>query len=205
MFKADNPKIRAFAAESADNLMQVALMVSLSIQQDWASVGKQLQDVKTKGIDSRFVWGGKQKSYKYMATNKHKLYAQMMAVLNSNKSDDDRAYSLMKVFLRIDGLGMVKAGFLCQLVGGVVGCIDVHNIRAYNISPKILSMAKNPKTIKGLETNKRKVLDYIKICHDIGTEELWDNWCNNLAVIHKKKWVDGRQVSKVHYDYLMEV
>ena len=60
---------------------------------------------------------------------------------------------------------------------------------------------KKLKTIKGLETNKKKVEAYIKLCNDYGTVELWNAWCESLA-FKSKKWVDGFHVSEVHYTYL---
>ena len=43
--------------------------------------------------------------------------------------------------------------------------------------------------------------DYIKLCHDYGTEELWNAWCESLA-LKSDRWVDGFHVSEVHYTYL---
>ena len=45
--------------QSADNLMDVAMLVSVSIQQNWLSCGNQLKDVKENGINSKFLWGFK--------------------------------------------------------------------------------------------------------------------------------------------------
>ena len=121
MYKIHAVQCQDYAMRSADNLMDVAMLVSVSIQQNWLSCGNQLEDVRNNGIDSKFLWGFKSKTYKYLNSNKHKLYAQAKAIANSNKTDDDKAYSLMKVFLRVDGLGLPKAGFMCQLTMGLVG------------------------------------------------------------------------------------
>lgn len=204
MYKNHAVKCQEYAMQSADNLMDVAMLVSVSIQQNWLSCGNQLKDVKENGINSKFLWGVKSKTYKYLNSNKHKLYSQVLAISNSYKSNDDKAYSLMKVFLRIDGLGLPKAGFLCQLTMGLVGCMDVHNIKMYEINPKTLVLNKNVKTIKGLQANKQKIKSYIKLCHTYGTENLWDDWCNNLAT-KSKSWRDGNHVSEVHINYLLGV
>jgi len=176
------------------------LMVVLSIQQPWFAVGDQLKDVKLNGIDSRFIWGNKAKTYKSLMSRKEFIYSQYLAVLNSNKSDDDRALSLMNVFLQIDGLGMAKAGFVCQLTAGLVGCIDIHNIRMYNIPMKDLKLSKS---LKSKAIKNRRVMNYISICHDIGTEKLWNTWCNTLAT-KSKRFEDGFHVSQVHYSYLQD-
>ena len=195
-------KCQQYAQRSANNLADVVLMVVLSIQQNWLGVGDQINDVRANGLNSKYLWGNKVKTYIYLQAHKHKMYAQMMAVINSNKSEDDKAYSLMKIFLRVNGLGIPKAGFACQLTAGLVGCMDIHNIRLYNIELKTLSFNNKSKGIKGIEANNKKVLSYIKVCHDYGTENLWNSWCNLLST-KSPKWVDGNHVSEVHYSYLI--
>lgn len=199
MYNIHAKAIQDYAKESSDNLVDVITMVVLSIQQPWVSVGKQMADVKLNGIDSRFLWGNKRKSYAYITKRKSFMHNQYLAVINSSKSDTDKAYSLMNIFLRVDGLGMVKAGFVCQLSAGLVGCIDLHNIRLYGIDEKILKL---PKSLKSKDIRDDKINKYISICHNIGTENLWDTWCNYLST-KSPRWSDGFEVSKVHYDYLM--
>jgi len=200
MYDTHAKAVQDYSRLSSDNLADVVLMVVLSIQQPWFAVGDQLKDVKLNGIDSRFIWGNKAKTYKSLMSRKEFIYSQYLAVLNSNKSDDDRALSLMNVFLQIDGLGMAKAGFACQLTAGLVGCIDIHNLRMYNIPIKDLKLSKS---LKSKDIKNRRVMNYISICHDIGTEKLWNTWCNTLAT-KSKRFEDGFHVSQVHYSYLQD-
>ena len=79
--------------------------------------------------------------------------------------------------------------------------MDVHNIKAYKIDEKMLTYNKKLKTEKGIKTNEKKIENYIKLCHDYGTEELWNAWCESLA-LKSDRWVDGFHVSEVHYTYL---
>jgi len=199
MYAIHNPKINAFAQRNADNFADTALMVVLSIQQNWYFVGDQLDDVRENKLDSRFLWGNKRKTYLCLQTHKHFLYSQFMAVVNSNKSDREKAISMMQVFLRIDGLGLPKAGFLCQLCAGLVGCIDIHNIRMYNIDPKTLTLSK---TVKSHAIRRKRIENYVDLCHDIGTETLWNTWCDFLST-KSKRWIDGNHVSEVHYTFLL--
>ena len=198
MYKIHAKAVQDYSRLSSDNLSDVILMVVLSIQQPWYAVGDQLEDVKKLGRDSRFIWGNKIKTFDSLKSKKDFIYSQYLAVLNSSKSDDDRALSLMNVFLQVDGLGLAKAGFMCQLTAGLVGCIDVHNIRMYNIPKKDLAFSKS---IKSKALKDKKISNYVSVCHDIGTENLWDTWCSFLAT-KSKKFEDGFHVSKVHYDFL---
>ena len=156
--------IQNYAKQSSDNLVDVITMVVLSIQQPWLSVGDQMADVKQNRLDSKFLWGNKRKAYTYITKRKDFIYNQYLAVINSNKSNDDKAYSLMNIFLRVEGLGMVS--------------------------------------LKTKKLRDDRINKYISICHNIGTENLWDTWCDYLST-KSPKWSDGFEVSKVHYDYLM--
>ena len=199
MYSVHAKAIQDYSQQSSDNLVDVITMVVLSIQQPWSAVGKQMADVKLNGRNSKFLWGNKGRTYDYITRRKGFIFNQFLAVINSNKSDAEKAYSLMNIFLRIDGLGMVKAGFVCQLTAGLVGCIDLHNIRLYGIDEKVLKL---PKSLKSKHIRDEKINKYISICHNIGTENLWDTWCNFLAT-KNSVWSNGFEVSKVHYDYLM--
>ncbi len=194
MYSVHAKAIQDYAQKSSDNLADVIIMVVLSIQQPWKNVGLQMADVKLNGRASKFLWGNKGRTYEYVMKRKGFIFNQFLAVVNSNKSDSDKAYSLMNIFLRIDGLGMVKAGFVCQLSAGLVGCIDLHNIRLYGIDEKILKL---PKSLKSKDIKDEKINKYISICHNIGTENLWDTWCNSLAT-KNSVWSNGFEVAKVH-------
>lgn len=202
MFNTHCKAVQEYSQRSANNMADTVLMVVLSIQQNWLSVGEQMADVRANKLDSKFLWGNKIKTYEYLMSNKHKMFAQVQAVLNSGRTYDEKAFSLMTIFLRVDGLGLPKAGFCCQLIAGMVGCMDVHNIKMYNVDPKILKLNPKPKTLKAMEANDQRTRTYIDLCHAYGCDNLWNSWCENLAT-KSKRWQDANHVSEVHYSYLI--
>tara|TARA_R110000751_G_scaffold26104_1_gene70296 strand:+ start:2298 stop:2912 length:615 start_codon:yes stop_codon:yes gene_type:complete len=201
MFNTHCKAVQEYSQRNANNMADTVLMVVLSIQQNWLGVGEQLADVRANKKDSKYLWGNKIKTYDYLMSNKSKMFAQIQAVLNSNKSYDDKAYSLMIIFLRVDGLGVPKAGFCCQLIAGMVGCMDLHNIKMYKLDVNSFKLNPKPKTDKANKQNIERIKNYIHLCHDYGCEQLWDSWCDNLAT-KSKRWQDGNHVSEVHYTYL---
>jgi hypothetical protein len=202
MYKTHGINCQRFAQRSAYNLMLVVMMVSLSIQQNWLSIGVQLLDVVKNKSKSKFLWkDSKLHTYNYVMVHQHKIHAQVLAVLHGKSSDHDKAMSLMKIFLRIPGLNTAKAGFCCQLIGGLVGCMDSHNIKMYGLNPKDFIVDKKLTSAKGLANNVSKVEGYVKLCHEYGTENLWNSWCSHISTT-SKKWHDGNHVSEVHYSYL---
>ena len=202
MFNTHCKAVQEYSQRNANNMADTVLMVGLSIQQNWLSVGEQMADVRANKLDSKFLWGNKIKTYEYLMSNKHKMFAQVKAVINSGKSYDEKAFSLMTIFLRVDGLGLPKAGFCCQLIAGMVGCMDVHNIKMYNVDPKMLKLNPKPKTLKAMEANDQRTRTYIDLCHAYGCDNLWNSWCENLAT-KSNRWQDANHVSEVHYSYLI--
>ena len=172
MFNTHCKAVQEYSQRNANNMADVVLMVVLSIQQNWLSVGDQLKDVRLERRDSKFLWGNKIKTYDYLMSNKSKMFAQVQAVLNSHKTYNDKAESL-----------------------------DVHNIKMYNLDANSFKLNPNPKTDKAFASNKQKITAYINLCHDYGCEQLWDSWCDMLAT-KSKRWQDGNHVSEVHYTYL---
>ena len=206
MYDIHGKACQDFAQENADNMALVIMMVSLSIQQSWLKIGIQVQDVILNGASSRFLtWKMKQDTYQYVQANKHDLYHDMMNIIEMeapcNNSRQYKALCLMETFLKIPGLNISKAGFVCQLVAGLVGCMDSWNLKYYNINPNVTQFNKKVKTTRGEVNNLKKLTKYISICHDIGTDRLWDTWCNMIAANYKE-WRSGNEVSKAHIDYL---
>ena len=206
MYKTHAIACQKFSQKSADNLFKVVMMAASSIKQPWSNIGKQLKDIESIGVDSKYLFGFKRDTYLYMETHKHKIHSQMLAVINSKKTDDEKAKSLMTIFLRVKGLGLAKAGFVCQLTAGLVGCMDSHNIKRYGVEPNSLNLNRNPRGKKALETNATKLVNYISLCHKHGTETMWNEWCSFVANKDKKAkkfWLDANHVSVVHYTYLI--
>lgn len=158
-----------------------------------------MQDVKKYGCGSKFLWGNKRNTYKHVQKHKGKIYGQYRAILNSSKDTDTKALKLMLLFMSIPGLGAVKAGFVCQLAAGLVGCIDLHNIRLYGINENMLKISNK---IKSKELYAAKVSKYISVCHNIGTEKLWNTWCEHVAK-QPNKFNSAAEVSAAHVEYLL--
>lgn len=106
---------------------------------------------------------------------------------------------LMHVFCEITGLGLVKAGFACQLFNNQVGCIDTHNVKLYDIP---LSAIRYDKTCKP-DTLTAKRANYIALCKGLGGSKLlWAAWCDYVARKRPYNWSNGSEVSIFYYECL---
>jgi len=194
MFAKHQVKIMKWAMKNADNIFLLILMVSLSIRQPWAVIGKQLQDVQANGSNSKYLFGSKKDLYFHVMENKQAIFQLLKDTKAGNIPQAECLYQLTK----IPGLGLAKAGFVMQLSIGMAGCIDSHNVTMFGVNPNALKMGK-VKAEKALEKAKM----YLDLCEKLGgTEFLWDNWCNFVAVRHPKHFQDGNDVSARHCSYL---
>lgn len=194
MFAKHQKKIMRFAMKNSDNFFWVVLMVSLSIRQPWALIGKQLEDVRQNGYKAKALWGSKKDLYVHMLENKQELFELVKQTKKGKVSQEQCLYELTQV----PGLGLAKAGFVMQLAIGMAGCIDSHNVALFGINPNSLKMGK-VKAEKALE----KARQYIALCEALGgTEFLWDNWCDFVATRHPKAFKNGFDVSERHATYL---
>lgn len=166
--------------------------VLATIQQQLETVPDIMASFEELEDRSPFAFGSKKRGLKYLRKNVESLYWDAMCVM-----DDDE--ELLKVFLRVPGLGLVKAGFACQLFAGRVGCLDVHNVKMYGLPRSVLRFEKKAKP----KTVSRRVEEYCKLCLQLGGPvELWSSWCEYKAEVSPSvNWPEGGEsVSVLHVE-----
>lgn len=167
--------------------------VLATIQQQLETVPGIMADFEELGEESRFAFGTKSAGLRYVREHAEELYFDALGAM-----DDD--IELMRVFLRVPGLGLVKAGFACQLFAGRVGCLDVHNIKLYGLSRNDLRIAKGAKRET---TILRRITRYVELCRELGgAVKLWAAWCDYKAQVSPAgNWPDmGASVSLMHVE-----
>lgn len=191
LYSNDIYKCNAYAQDSAENLNRCAIFVLATVQQQLETVPVAMNDILNLGVSSKFAWGNKGKGVAYLETHKNELYVDALSV-------QDSPVRLLEVFLRIPGMALVKAGFLCQLFAGNVGCIDVHNVKLYGVS-----RADTRYEPAKPETLSRKRENYVALCQGLGgAHVLWSAWCDHVAKLRPNNWGTGANVSAFHFDVI---
>lgn len=147
---------------------------------DWqrylAKVGEIGQSTGTVELPTS-AWGMKADALEAVATGMDSWCAEQGAFLIA---EDDTA-TVLDHLVTLPGLGLVKAGFLAQLYGFKVGCIDSHNASIFQVRVEDYNIRVTMKA----ETRQRKIREYIDLCYAIGGSDfLWDNWCAYLSGIY---------------------
>lgn len=197
MYEKDQAKIERWC-RNPDKLVDVGTMVLLSIRMQWAGVGRQLADVRAKGTRSKSLWGFKWAGYVYLRDNRKRLYTYVRDYRARRIFLDD----LMREFLKVPGLGLSKAGFLCQLVTGDAGCLDMHNIKRFGLDERAWKIRPRRDPAAQIREIDDKIHLYLRLCDTCGgSEKLWDDWCHWLAD-RVGTFENAEDVSRRHFTYL---
>lgn len=188
MFKTHQPIIAAYAEKDADALTDVLVFALATINQKFYNVPNIMQDFFQSGTSKWFT--GRTKSY--VAEIKSRGH-EISTALYSAKTDHER----MLVILNLPGFGIPKAGFVCQLVFGTVGCMDTHNLERYGLN------AKNFRSDCAPQRLLDRINSYVILCSGIGCAEIWDSWCRYVAALYPDKFDDAHHVSAAHAEALL--
>jgi hypothetical protein len=100
----------------------------------------------------------------------------------------------MRRLIELPGIGIVKAGFILQMLGYNIGCLDVHNLRLAGLSPAAFKHV--PTNTEGLTL---KLRTYLATCASLGgTAHLWDQWCTLIACKYPRHFPTADAVSAYH-------
>ena len=192
MYATHQPLIAHYAASSPQALSDVLIFVQATINQHFYRVPTIVEDIRERGIESRFLNRVKKASLTHIKAHERELHQLFCTSVGCD------ADALVKHIVEYPGFGIVKAGFVVQLVVGMSGCLDVHNLRR-------LGLNKNAFRIDSCSTEAltTRVKLYNSICHDIGTGTLWDDWCTLVAGLYPTWFNSPEHVSQLHVDCII--
>lgn len=180
MFKRDQSEISQYALCGPDQMSRVITFVYLTIQQSITTIEEAMRSVDREGVESRYLWGFKLGAYEWLQEHKQEVYDTSCILWRAHADPKLSELETLKYFASLPGLGLVKGGFVNQLVFGETGCIDGHNSVIFEVDPYRFKASRYKKA-----SMKRKAvmaIDYAHVCSDAGGPEfLWNNWCSFVA------------------------
>ncbi len=201
MFKRDQAIISQYARANPENMARVCQFVILTARNKLVNVPSDMETCE-QGEPSEILgvlFGWKFQAYNDVWINRqaHYDYCEHAARVTSDK---DLASMIIEHFADQYGYGLVKAGFIAQLIYGVGGCLDTHNLRRLYINE---TKFKDFKTMKTVKARRRKLLAYVNLCEQVGgAEYLWDSWCEYVAKGQPTTYVGANHVSRLHCEAL---
>jgi hypothetical protein len=195
MYAEDQPLMAAHGLSSPDGLVDVITFVLCTIKQKLNLVGRQMEDIRVNGAESKYLFGSKRDGYRYAVEHKEVLFA---AVSKGVAIGD--VVGTVDVLTSVPGLGMVKASFVAQILGLDVACLDIHNLKALGLPETAFKL---PKGVKR-ETKLARIAAYVKTCADTGGSAYWWNrWCTYVAGRRGSHLKTPEEVSRYHVDCLI--
>ena len=184
MFKNHQPLIEAWAKESPEKTAHVIKFVLASIRCHFERIPERLE----KALDGnlRELTPYARDGFAYVDSTD----------LRCENTDDA---SLLAWYTQVPGIGIVKAGFIVQLLHGRTGCLDTHNLRIYGLNPNVFKMPAKAEALY-----KRCKL-YADVCLTLGgAERLWNRWCQEIVNLRPKEWHHPNVVSQAHVDFILQ-
>lgn len=98
----------------------------------------------------------------------------------------------------LPALGFPKASFTMQMIWGVGGCMDSHNIEDYGIK----NLPKNDKKAS-YAANYARAQVYVDLVNSLGTsEQIWDRWCAVISAERPEIYATADDVSADHVRWI---
>jgi len=198
MFATDQKQIALYARQSPANFARVYKFVIATVQQPLHTVGRALASFEEEGSASKFAFGFKGPAIDFIDANAADVWEIADALSLHGEGE-----ALLSYLADLPGLGPVKGGFLAQLVWGLVGCLDSHNIARFGLNETAFK-AFRFKRAKGAATRQKLIRDYIALCKELGgCAALWDTWCEYVAARDTVNYPGGAaHVSRFHSEFI---
>lgn len=204
MYQRDCTMIAQYALASPQGLYDVIEFTLCTINMPISRVHLQRQSIKEEGTQSKWVSATKANGINYAKMNQAYLHKQILHIRDKYGLDTiDGSQYAIDLFIKIPSIGMVKAGFIAQMCGFNVACLDRHNVRALGMSETALNLNKKVSD----ELRLKKIREYVKLCRRRGSEYWWNTWCNYVADRGgmNKSLPTGDAVSRYHVTAIMEM
>lgn len=205
MYQRDCTTISNYALASPSGLRDVGEFTICTVNMPLSRVLDMRRDVKVNGYQSKWLSSVKRDGFAYLSQMSPSLHANLCKIIDKHGTDTiDAAQQAIDTLMDIPGVGMVKAGFIAQMCGLEVACLDRHNVRALGMKEDALKIDKKLKP----DTRNKKIRNYVKLCRRSGGAEYWwDTWCNYVADKGglNQSLPTGDAVSAYHVTAVMEV
>lgn len=146
MYDKHQSKIQSFARANPDNLARTLWLAILSANTSLTSVGSIIDDMEA-GRQS--TTSARIDACSYAWDNRADIYHHCEDIYYHANDWEQASNAMVNYLASIPGMGIVKAGFACQLAYGLSGCIDTHNVRRFKLNPYTFYNYKQLATARG--------------------------------------------------------
>jgi hypothetical protein len=192
MFADHQPPLSKLGRSGPDGFKQIVLFTLCTIR---VHLHQAVADYPRfrRGEPCRSLWGWKHFGIAEIEENAGAYY-ELCERQHHDTEGEELEDGLLHIITAVPGLGLAKAGFVSQMIYGVSGCLDGHNLERFQIPFTAYKDAKR----KTPSTKSALIRDYNRVCANLGgTEHLWNSWCQYVAD-RDANYVDADHVSRLH-------
>jgi hypothetical protein len=182
MYDNHVPTIAAAMRHDPNVFANAIMFAALSARTQFVTVPRQMAELRRRGSKATCLWSWKGATYAYVQEHKERIWRE---VLDATTTED-----ALLAITQVPGLGAVKGGFVLQMMGHDVACLDVRNIRREGLDPEAYATHGNKKG----QQWRNKVQRYVAQTQG-RARELWDTWCEDVAGTYA---LTPHKVSELH-------
>lgn len=190
MYATHCKALAKYGTANADNMANVVTFVLCTIQQKFTGIPAQMEDIRSNGATSVYLFGSKRAGYLFVQGHKREIFREFHRIRREDTTD--RRERLIELFLQVPGLGITKAAFVLQCLGEQTACLDTHNLKRLGLAEGAFKLGAKLKAA----TVRAKIRTYLAACDAVCTSaEWWDSWCELVAAKYR---LDAYAVSAIH-------
>lgn len=188
MYSEHVPQINSAMRSDPDYFARGILFAAMSARCPITRVPEILRDVDTQGAGSRYLGAAKFQCWEWLQTNATDAWQKVTRM--------DCPNALRYLAHNVPGLGIVKAGFVCQFLRHDIGCLDTHNMRWHKIPARAFCSSNHGKRGRKSGYSEAQFKRYEALaCGNART--LWDEWCTKVSGFYE---MTPHAISELHME-----
>jgi hypothetical protein len=191
MFAQHQPQLSALGRSGPDGFERIATFALATIRQPLRIAVADYPIIRRRE-HAQSIFGAKHAGLSYLREHAAELYERCEYAYETC-DDETAADIIINIIAEVPCLGCAKAGFVTQMIYGLSGCIDTHNLTRFGLDERTFKVNKPLKRFRAVTR------DYNAFCRKVGgTAALWDGWCDYLAERDPVNYPTGERVSELH-------
>lgn len=194
MYDRDQAKLSALGRSGPDGFERICTFVLLTIRVPLYAAAADYKLLRNGDTSVRSLFGAKHSGLAYVRAHSAELL-EGCEYAYETCNDVDAANVIVGVLCDIPNIGPAKAGFICQMIYGLSGCIDTHNLTRFDLREREFRMDRD----LSARAKAKVVTRYNDFCRRAGgARALWDGWCEYVHANQPINYPSAEYVSALH-------
>ncbi len=189
--------ISRWGRRTPENMARVLQLCIISQRRRFFNIPAAMEECVTGGPEIMGVlYGWRLRAFEEIWEARGAIFWHCEDIWNTGARKREKADFLLAHLAGLYGLNVAKAGFACQLLYGVSGCLDSVNMERFGLPSGFCKGFSALRTPRG---RRRRVSRYNGMVYKLGgTEYLWNSWCEIISVKYPTQFPTAYAASGHH-------